>query len=843
MKVSETTCRIVSGWVDVEETGQFAVDDNTTIAVFDLHHVLRRRRKTETSPLVGRDRELAQLVAALEAARAGTGSAHLLVGPAGVGKSRLAAEVADIASRCQLRILDWHINPIRPVGTPEPLQDLVADLIDRELPEHRYTLEKILVEHGLRGPAAAALTDFVLPAQRRQVEMTIDAMLALVAEGVATLVEAVAHRRPMLLLIDDLHLAGSDVAAAVRGIVERCRTPLVLITSREGMPDAPEGLTTTPVQAFDPQATQVLVDSLLGDAPGLERVKRTLIERSGGNPYFLVELVRGMVAERLLEGTDGRYRVGRDGAGRLPETLQALLVARIDRLPEFDRQIILTAAVVGPIFDSELLGGVLNLGQDTTAAALSRLIAWGFMDNTRLLPRQEYSFRHALLHEAAYNTLTKKDRRQLHQSLVALLESADFADLPGRLATLARHAFHGELWAKAVETGRAAGTDAFSRCLAAEGLELFSRAVDAHGQLPEDQRDKETALELRMLLARTYMMLGEPEKSARLLESMADLAAVTGAITWPPKIYWLLGSANLALGRIADAFLAGKKAMEFSAAIESNGTPHFEVLATYAASLVEKGDFILAEQILNEAFRQISGEGGLKHKYMRLNPQMVINTQLARCACEFGARQQVEQHFSEAWSAVANGNHPFDQIYYFVYRAECMMNMDDPTGAKRSADSALQFIEMTGANMFMSYARAISGAASVSLGEHDVGIGEINAALRECHLGARVYEGAILLLLAESHFKAGDITSASEVGQRCLAATVQSGAQGTGARALELIGRCHLARGEVQAARRIVVSARSRARELGMGRLQGQCDVLMECMERSGQGVPRQLDG
>lgn len=828
VKLSEATFQVVSSWLDAEETGTYAVDDDAAFRIFDLRHVRRRRRKVETSPLIGRDSELRRLVDAIDSLRAGEGSTHILTGPAGVGKSRLAVEAAENAERAQVRVLDWHINPIRPVGAPEPLQELVADLIDRELPSRREVLEAILADHGLRPQAAAALVDFVIPDQRRKMEITIEAMVGLAAEGSATLLQSVARHRPLLLLIDDLHLAGSEVAAAVRAMMERCTRVMVLATSREPMADAPAGVVTTPVDLFDAATARAMLDRLLGDAPDLDRVKRALAERSGGNPYFLGELVRGMVADRLLVGSEGHYQPGEEGKGRLPESLQSLLASRIDRLPELERATLLAAAVVGPTFDAALLSRVLGREFDHTAAVLSRLVAAGLLDNTRLLPREEFSFRHALVQETAYATLTKKDRRQLHQAVVGLLESAEFADLPGRLATLARHAFDGELWAKAVDTGRAAGMDAFSRCLAAEGIELLSRAVDAHDRLPDGVTTVEAGVELRMNLARTYMMLGEPERTIQTLHRMVDLVGSGGVRSLNPDILSLLTSANIALGRIAEAFQTGQRAMDASRDLDTKRRPHYEIVATQGFSLIEKGDILLACQILQEDLQIADSETQIKNRFMRLNAKSTINVLLGRCYSFFDSELESMSHFQSAWKYIKDGDHPFDQIYYWVYLAEVQLARGEYSHARSSAISALQIIEATGARMLQGYARALSGAATVMLGDCDDGMALIQLGLRDILNGPRLYEGPILRLLAESSFSVGNLSAAEMYGQRTLTLTVVSGADGVGAAVMELLGRCSLARKDEPAARRLLLSAMARASRLGHVRIANQCSALIK---------------
>lgn len=822
----ETTQKIAAPWVDSEEVGLFAADDGISVGVYGLRHVRRRRRRMPTSPLIGRERELGLLQAALDGVASGRGSSHLLVGPAGIGKSRLAAELVDLAPCRNVRVLDWQINPIRPVGAPEPLQELVAELLDRELPEHRAELEAALADQGVRPQAAAALADFVLPDQRRPIHAAADAMLEAAADGAATLVAAVARRQPLLVLVDDLHCAGSEVAAAFGAIVERAGTYMVLATSRETPAEMSAALTVTPVEAFDARTARIMLDRMLGDAPGLDRVKRSLITRSGGNPFFLTELVQGMVMDRILVGAPGQYVLGAEGRGRLPSSIRTLLTARIDALTVHEKRTLLAAAVVGPTFDAKLLGQLLQLGLDETIDTLWRLVETGLLDSTRLLPRQEFSFCHALVHETACATLTRRHRRDFHRSLVSILETADFADLPGRLPALARHAFDGELWVKAVEIGREAGTDAFSRCLAAEGIELLTRALEANGNLPHCPESAAMERELRLLLARTYMMTGEPDRTARTLIE-ASRPACSTRVERDAQALSLLMSAHIAMGRIAEAIRYGQQALEASAQLDANGEPHHEVLRVYGIALADRGDFIRAFEVLTKA-RELSELGRQeKGAYFRLDARIAISVHLARCLAEFGDTSGGERELEFANILLRNERFSFNHLYYSVFKSEIDLGNGNFQSAKSAAQLALDTISNTGAKMFQHYALALLGAASARLGMTETGLQQQKAAIFESQQGSKTRYGEMLFLFADSLHALGRIGEAMEVGQKCLAESVISGAEGTGAKALELLARCHLATGDVRAALRMANSAKAKADRLGMARLAQQCGTLL----------------
>jgi hypothetical protein len=162
-----------------------------------------------------------------------------------------------------------------------------------------------------------------------------------------------------------------------------------------------------------------LLQSLLGDDAGLEPLKQHLIERTQGNLFFLEESVRTLVETQVLVGDQGTYRLARAlPSVQVPATVQAVLAARIDRLPPEEKQFLQTTAVIGTEVPLALLQAIAEAPEGPRRLGLAHLQATEFLYETRLFPEIEYTFKHALTQQVAYETLLQERRRALHARIV-----------------------------------------------------------------------------------------------------------------------------------------------------------------------------------------------------------------------------------------------------------------------------------------------------------------------------------------------------------------------------------------------------------------------------------------
>ena len=477
------TLRLVEGLVQVTPLGPVPVKGlDTPVEVCELTgaSALRARFQARVAGgltrFVGRDPELAALRQTLDRAGAGQGQVVALIGEAGVGKSRLVYEFVHAHHTQGWRVLE-SVSVSYGKATPYfPVIDLlrrychVADGDEARTVRAKVTGQVLTLDETLQEaiPALLALLDALPedspfltldPPQRRQ--RTLEALKRLLLRE--------SQVQPLLLVCEDLHWIDTETQALLDRLVDSLPTArlLLLVNYR---PEYHHGwssktaYTQLRLDPLSPVSADELLQALLGDDPSLMPLKQLLIARTAGNPFFLEESVRTLVETGVLVGERGASRLAQAlPTIQVPATVQAVLAARIDRLPPEDKRLLQTAAVIGTEVPLPLLQAIAELPEEALHRSLAHLQAAEFLYETRLFPEHEYTFKHALTHEVAYGSLLQERRRVLHAQIMAALERLAADRLTEEVERLAHHARRGEVWDKALHYGRQAGEKAKTR--------------------------------------------------------------------------------------------------------------------------------------------------------------------------------------------------------------------------------------------------------------------------------------------------------------------------------------------------------------------------------------------
>ena len=364
---------------------------------------------------MGRQQELDAVHQALERARTGQGQVVALVGEAGVGKSRLVHECVHSHHTQGWRVLESASVSYGKATPYFPVIDLlkrychVDDGDDARTIRAKVTGQVLTLDETLQDtlPALLALLDAAPddspflrldPPQRRQ--RTLD--------GLKRVLLRESQVQPLLLVFEDLHWIDSETQALLDRLVESLpTTPLLLLVNYR--PEYQHGwgsktyYTQLRLDPLPPASAEAFLAALLGDDPSLAPLTPLLIARTQGNPFFLEESVRTLVETGVLVGTPGAYRLVKPLESlQVPATVQAVLAARIDRLPPEEKQLLQTAAVIGTEVPLALLRAIAEVPEEPLHLSLTHLQAAEFLYETRLFPEIEYTFKHALTHQVAY---------------------------------------------------------------------------------------------------------------------------------------------------------------------------------------------------------------------------------------------------------------------------------------------------------------------------------------------------------------------------------------------------------------------------------------------------------
>ena len=586
--ISAETFRLAEGYIEVVRVGPTAVKGLPgTIDVYELTGVTPTRSRLQAAvargltPFVGRKDQLEQISESIELARAGHGQIVALVGGAGIGKSRLVRELL-----LSPHLEGWSVLEARSVsygGTTAylPMVELLQEYFEIDpRDDARQIGDKVTKKARAFGndvepslPALLALLDSSMedqewkaldPRQRRA--RTLDALKRLLIQE--------SRSRPLLLVFEDLQWVDAETHALLDSLVESLPTSrlLLLATFRPEFQHEWGGktyYTQVRVDPLSPGNAAEIVDALLGSDPSLSAVKRLLVERTEGNPFFLEESARGLVEAGVLRGPRGRYRPG-DAAEaiRIPPTVQAVLAARIDRLPPEEKRLLQSAAVIGKDVPYALLQTVVDMPEDALRRSLARLQGAEFLYETALFPDLEYSFTHALTHEVAYAGVLHGTRRALHARIVEKLEELAGDRVVEHLDRLAHHAFHGELWDKALTWQRQAGVRAMARSASHEAVACFEQALVALEHLPESRERLEQDIDLRFSLRHALVPLWRHERMIDHLHVAEMLAQQLGDRRRLGRVACFLTTDFWAMGDYASAVDAAERALAIGNELE-----------------------------------------------------------------------------------------------------------------------------------------------------------------------------------------------------------------------------------------------------------------------------------
>jgi adenylate cyclase len=468
----------------------------------------RPRRRGESS-LVGRAWELNTLTGILEDAISGAGYVVNIVGPPGIGKSRLVRETAAIAAArgvavfttyCESHARDIPFHVVaRLLRAGMGVEDLDAGAARARLraqvpdadPDDLRLFDDLL---GIADPAAA-LPDIAPDARRRRLTALVDAV-------------ALARREPGVWVIEDVHWIDevSESMLADFLTVAPQVPSLVLITCRpeyRGALTRVSGAQTLALRPLTDAQASALTTELLGANPSLGGLAAQVAARAAGNPFFVEEIVRDLAERGVLHGRPGAYQLRGDVAEvEVPATLQASLGARIDRLGPTAKKTLNAAAVIGARFDAGLLTDIID-NADVTALMEAELV-----DQVMFTPRAAYAFHHPLIRTVAYESQLKSDRAQLHRRLAAVIEQRDPGTADENAPLIAEHLeAAGDLHA-AFAWHMRAGTWSTNRDIAAAHTS-WRRARQVADRLPADDPDR-TAMRIapRTLLSGSAWRVG-----------------------------------------------------------------------------------------------------------------------------------------------------------------------------------------------------------------------------------------------------------------------------------------------------------------------------------------------
>jgi class 3 adenylate cyclase/tetratricopeptide (TPR) repeat protein len=784
------TLGLVEAFVQVQSLGQVPVHGlETPVEVFELQGASRVRTRFQASTLrglsrfVGRDAEMRQLHTALQSARRGHGEVVAVVGEPGVGKSRLFHELVQSHGTVGCRVLHTSAASYGRAISYLPVIDLLKTLFriderdDTRSIRAKATGHVLTLDEALKNvlPPILWLLDVLPdddrlrdlePSQRRQ--LTLDAIKRLLCRE--------SQLQPLVVVLEDLHWIDPETQAMLDSLVESlpAASVLLLVNYRPEYGHSWVGKSYYCQLRIDPlpqENAEELLHALVGDGAELAPLKRLLIDRTEGNPFFLEESVRTLVETGALVGERGAYRLMADvPAIHVPATVQALLAGRIDRLPPDEKRVLQASSVIGKDIPVALLQALFQEGEGDLRQSLVHLQAAEFLYESRLFPELEYSFKHALTHEVAYASLLHERRRALHQSVLETLERRQVVQPSEEAERLARHAVGAEAWEKGTRYLRLAAQRAIARSSYGTAVELLQQALQGLERLPETTETLAQAIDVRLDLRLALVPLG------RYHDALAIMREAEGLAT-----------------RLGDRARLGRVLADICARLRNVAGEHRRAIEIGQRALViaaESGD-----QALELEAQYRTGQA-----YYAIGDYRRALDLLAPCAEAAGEARGALSPLFASWSR--------------TWLALSLSSLGRFAEARSRAQEALRIAE--GADHPFTLAETLTGVASVSLAQGD--FGEALAVLERAHALVRTWDhqppSAVLARLGQALALSGHPREARDLLEEVARSATTMSSMGVGhAMQLAWLGEACLLEGRLDDARQRAQEAVSLAQK------------------------------
>ncbi|CAG4927497.1 AAA family ATPase [Paraburkholderia saeva] len=856
--ISASTQRLTGGLFDYRDMGLATVKGiGEAVQVWQVLGPGRVESRFEAlhaaslMPIVGRDEEVELLLRRWQRAKGGEGQVVLLSGEPGIGKSRLTAALDErLQSEPHTRLRYFCVHRHEDSASYPFISQLerAAGLRRNDTAAHR--LDKLEAVLALAAdnlsqdvPLLAALLSIATErryptldlAPQKLKEKTLGAMIAQI-KGLAT-------RQPLLIVFEDAHWADPSSLEALDRLVD-CLVELpvlLIITFRPEFTPPWIGrsqVTLLTLNCLPPRQRAEMIERVTGGKALPSEVRDQIIDHTDGIPLFVEELTKTVLESGLLREQDGHYVL--DGSLpplAIPTTLHASLMARLDRLAS-TRDVAQIGAAIGRQFSYELISEVASMQRDRLDAALDDLVSAELVFRRGTPPDAEYTFKHALVQDAAYSSLLRSRRQQLHARTATVLESRFPDVVEQQPELLAAHCAQAGWTEKAARLWRRAGHSTARRAAHREASALFEKALTAHAALPSSAGTLAETIDIRWDLHHSLYPLGQLDRTRTNLEEAEHIAERLGDEVRLARVLSSLVYTLGSLGDLAGAVETGERALRLA---EQRNDPDgkLRVNMMLARSLYGRGDFERAVAHARHALELLLAGGD--HDPRREDYPTIgrVNGRiwLVLCLAELGRFDEASILGQEA-TDIARGMNGLEELVFAGLGVGRMhVIRGNPDIAVEVLEPALALCKRAEFPVYVSRVASTLGAAYASLGRVDEALVLLEEAVREAIANNFVFgQSLVLTYFGRACHLAGRHDEALTYTQSAIQASQASGERGNEAWACCLLGDL-VADGDctpsgIEQATNHYGTALRIAQEVGMRPLKAQCLYGLSRLQR-----------
>jgi predicted ATPase/class 3 adenylate cyclase len=807
--VSEGTYKLIEGYFECKALGAAKVKGVTEpIPIYEVLGVGPLRTRLQVAArhglvrFVGRQNEVEQMQKALEHAKTGHGQIVGVVGEPGVGKSRLFYEFQLLAQRGCLVLETFSVSHSKAYPYL-PLIDLLKNYfqitpqdderrrrekitgrvltLDRSLED---TLPYLLFLLGISEPTSS------LPQMDPQIRRrrTFDAIKrVLVRESLD---------QPLILIFEDLHWLDSETQAFLSLLSDSLATArlLLLVNYRPEYRHEWGSKTFYTQLRLDPLGkaeAEEMLTALLEEKVGAQHaapLRQFILAKTEGNPFFMEEIVQELVEQGVLVRDPRRVgtahlNVGVTGRSPLPTdlhiptTVQAVLAARIDRLPPEEKALLQTLSVIGKEFSWSLLKHVVDKPEDAVQGWLSHLQAAEFIYEQPAFPDVEYTFKHALTQEVAYNSVLQERRKALHERTAQAIEALYHARLEDYYGELAHHYSRSGNTQKAVDYLHRAGQQAVQRSALAEATTHFTTALEFLQTLTETPERAQQELTLQLALALPLMVTkGPAAPEARVVYTRAlELCQQVGETPQLFRVLWGARNFYLMQAELQTARELTERLMPLAQRVQDS-VLLLEAHHWLGQVLYFSGEVASARAHYEQAI-VLFDPGQRRASIARYGTDLRVTglSFLANVLWLLGYQDQARKRIREALTLAQEINHPWNTAVVWLQNTVLHQFLREAEAAQQQAQALITLCNEQGfSHLFRGTIQR--GWALAEQGQAEEGIQQIHqgmAAVRAT--GTELFRPYYLALLAEAYGKTGQIEEGLTALAEALAAVDRTG--------------------------------------------------------------------